>query len=56
MIELDIGDFHIEYKMVNEMIYEVGVYDSYQMDSVQTICTNEEFIRILNNPRIAFYI
>lgn len=56
MIELNIGNFHIEYKAVSEYVYDVGVYDSYYMDGTQTICSSEEFIRILNNPRIAFYI
>jgi hypothetical protein len=56
MIELHVEEFIIFYRTDNERIYDIEVHDTIMMESIKTYCDSEEFIRIVNNPRIAFYI
>ena len=56
MIELEINEFILFYRTDNEQIYDIEVHDNLLLESVKTYCDSEEFIRIVNNPRIAFYI
>lgn len=56
MMELTIEEFDIAYQTSNYQIYTVEVYDNAALDGIGIMCNNEEFIRILNNPRLAFYL
>jgi hypothetical protein len=56
MTELTVNEFIIFYRTENEQIYDIEVHDTIMLESIKTYCDSEEFIRIVNNPRIAFYI
>lgn len=56
MNEIEVDEFFIQYSTNNTLIYDVSVYDSRFLDDIRIMCDNEEFIRIINNPRLAFYL
>ncbi len=56
MMELSVNEFDIAYETSNSQIYTVQVYDNHSLDGIVVMCDNEEFIRILNNPKLAFYL
>jgi hypothetical protein len=56
MTELIINEYDIAYQTSNRQIYTVEIYDNASLDGIAIMCTDEEFIRILNNPRLAFVL
>jgi len=54
--EIIINEYDISYQTANEQVYDMEVYDSEMLEGVKIMCSNEEFIRVLNNPRLAFLL
>ena len=54
--ELINGNYFIRYEIVNSKVYAVQIHDNLLLESVSIFLSNDELIRIINNPRLAFYI
>lgn len=56
MYELNVEEFFIEYSTSNEEIYLMKIVDHQMIEDVEVMATRDEFLKIINNPRVAFYI
>jgi hypothetical protein len=54
--ELSTDNYLIRYEVTNQKVYAVEVHDNYLLESVSIFLSEEELFRIINNPRVAFYI
>lgn len=54
--ELTNGNYFIRYEVTNSKVYAVEVHDNFMLESISIFLSNDELIRIINNPRLAFYI
>lgn len=56
MYELTIEEYLIEYTTSNELVYNMRVSDNNQLESIELMITRDEFMRVINNPRLAFVL
>lgn len=54
--ELSTDNYLIRYEVTNQKVYAVEVHDNYLLESVSLFLSKDELFRIINNPRLAFYI
>ena len=54
--ELSTDNYLIRYEVVNQKVYNVEVQDNYLLESISMFLSKDELFRIINNPRLAFYI
>ncbi len=56
MYELTLDEYLLEYTTSNELVYNMRVSDNDRLESIEVIVTRDEFMRIINNPRLAFVL
>ncbi len=54
--ELSTDNYLIRYEVTNQKVYAVEVHDNYLLESVSIFLSKDELFRIINNPKLAFYI
>lgn len=54
--ELTNGNYFIRYEVTNSKVYTVEVHDNFMLESISIFLSKDELFRIINNPRLAFYI